>query len=120
MNVLVVVEDDPGMRVLITELLREDERLHLSGEITNLEDAIEAARTTQPDLMILDHFIEGEVMGLQAAPMLKEAAPEACIVLFTSHDLSVEADREPSIDAFLLKRDMNQLLPTVRRVLGLS
>ena len=115
----VVVEDDPGMRVLIAELLGGDERLHLSEEVSNLDEALEAARAEQPDLMIVDHFIEGQIMGLEAAPLLKEAAPNSRIILFTSHDLSVEAKREPSIDAFLLKRDLGQLLPTVRRLLGL-
>ena len=120
MNVLVVVEDDPGMRVLIEELIGEDQRLTLSGELSNVEDAIQTARVTQPDLMILDHFIEGEIMGLQAAPMLKAAVPHAKIILFTSHDLTVEARREPAIDALVLKRDLDQLLPTAQSLLGLS
>lgn len=119
MNVLVVVEDDPGMRVLIEELLGEDKRLQLTGEHANVEDAIEAARKSQPDLMILDHFIEGEIMGLEAAPMLKAVTPHSKIILFTSHDLTVEAKREPAIDALVLKRDLDQLLPTAQALLGL-
>ena len=120
MNVLVVVEDDPGMRVLIEELIGEDKRLNLSGELANVEDAIETARASQPDLMILDHFIEGQIMGLEAAPMLKAVVPNAKIILFTSHDLTVEAKREPAIDALVLKRNMDQLLPTAQRLLGLT
>lgn len=120
MKVLVVVEDDPGMRILIDELLREDSRLELSQHVADLDAALEAARSTQPDLVILDHFIEGDVMGLQAAPILKAAAPEAKIILFTSHDLSVEAEREPAIDALVLKRNIDQLLPTAQSLLGLS
>lgn len=120
MNVLVVVEDDPGMRVLIEEVLGEDCRLKLSGELSNVEDAIEIARANQPDLMILDHFIEGEIMGLQAAPMLKAVAPQAKIILFTSHDLTIEAQREPAVDVLVLKRNFDQLLPTAQALLGLT
>ena len=39
-------------------------------------------------------------MGLEAAPMLKEAAPHAKILLFTAFDMAHEAANEPAIDAF--------------------
>lgn len=45
----------------------------------------------QPHLVILDHFIDGDVMGLEAAPAIRHVAPDARILLFTSHDLEVEA-----------------------------
>ena len=118
-QVMVVVEDDPGMQVLINEVLGDDPRLDLSGEALDLQAALEMARTAQPDLLILDHFIEGDIMGLEAAPMLRQASPRSKILLFTSHDLTIEANREPAIDRILLKKDLDQLLPTVQGLLGL-
>ena len=118
-QVMVVVEDDPGMQVLIKEMLGDDPRLDLTGEALDLDEALEVARAAEPDLLILDHFIEGDVMGLEAAPMLKQASPRSKILLFTSHDLTIEANREPAIDRILLKKDLGQLLPTVQSLLGL-
>ncbi|MFN2388814.1 MAG: response regulator [Actinomycetota bacterium] len=120
MRVLVVVEDDPGMRVLIHETLSEDPRLEIARETGSLDEAIAQAAATEPNLVILDHFIEGSIMGLDAAPLIKAAAPRAKIILFTSHDLEVEASREPAIDAFLLKRHLDRLLPTAQRLLSLD
>jgi len=120
MKVLVVVEDDRDMQMLIELTLGADARLHVSGCAATAAEAVEQAREMQPDLVILDHFIDGDVMGLQAAPAIKEAAPDAAILLFTSHDLMVEASREPAITEFLLKRDIGQLMPTVQRLLGLT
>lgn len=120
MKVLVVVEDDRDMQMLIELTLGGDARLHVSGCASTAEDAIRLAREMQPQLVILDHFIDGEVMGLQAAPAIKDVAPDASILLFTSHDLVVEASREPAIDEFLLKRDIAELMPTVHRLLGLT
>lgn len=120
MKVLVVVEDDPGMRMLIRETLSADPRLEIEGEATTLEEAIEQASSDAPDVMILDHYIHGDVMGLEGAPKLKEVAPASKLILFTSHDLEVEASREPAIDAFLLKKDLRDLLPTIRSLLGLD
>lgn len=120
MKVLVVVEDDTDMRLLIELTLGADERLDIVGGCSTAAEAIEAARASQPDLIILDHFIEGDIMGLHAAPALKAVAPRAAILLFTSHDLEIEAKREPAIDRFLLKRNIAELMPTVHDMLGLT
>lgn len=120
MKVLVVVEDDTDMRLLIQLTLSSDQRLEVSGSCATAAEAVSEAQRTQPDLIILDHFIEGDVMGLEAAPAIKAAAPTAKILLFTSHDLELEASREPAIDGFLLKREISSLMPTVQRMLGLE
>jgi DNA-binding NarL/FixJ family response regulator len=116
---LVVVEDDADYRRLITMTLAEDGRIELYGAARNADEALAAAAEIQPDLIVLDHFIEGSVMGLQLAPRLKEVAPNARILLFTTHDLAVEAAREPAIDRYLPKRDLADLLPVVRELVGL-
>jgi DNA-binding NarL/FixJ family response regulator len=120
MKVLVVVEDDTDMRLLIELTLGIDDRLQISGGCATAAEAITEAKALQPDLVILDHFIEGDIMGLQAAPAIKAAAPHAMILLFTSHDLEVEARRERAVDRFLLKRDIAELVPTVQEMLGLE
>jgi PAS domain S-box-containing protein len=117
--VLLVVEDDPDMRNLIRVTLGADPRLSIVGEASTAREAIEVTKTALPRVIILDHFIEGDIMGLDAAPMLKTVAPSAKIILFTSYDLALEAQREPAVDVFLQKSHMPQLLPTVQRLLGL-
>jgi len=119
-RVLVVVEDDADMRMLVRIMFDADPRLEVVGEATTANEAVEVARSNDPGLIILDHFIEGDVMGLEAAPMLKEAAPHAKIILFTSHELSVEAAREPAIDAYLSKSNLHMLLPTAQQLVGLE
>lgn len=120
MKVLVVVEDDRDMQLLIKLTLQLDPRLEITGCCATAAAAVDLARKEQPSLVILDHFIDGDVMGLDAAPAIKSAAPGARVLLFTSHDLELEAGREPSIDEFLLKRDIGELMPTVQRLLGLD
>lgn len=77
MKVLVVVEDDTDMRLLIKLTLAVDERLSVGEGCATAAGAVAEAGLTQPDLVILDHLIEGDVMGLQAAPSIKDVAPEA-------------------------------------------
>lgn len=113
-----VVEDDLDMQFLIQLKLNADPHLRFCGAATNSTDAIALAYETSHGVVILDHFIEGQIMGLQAAPLIKAAAPNIRIILLTSHDLAIEASREPAIDAYLRKSDMKNLLPTALRLLG--
>ncbi len=120
LRVLVVIEDDADFRRLIRLTLASDERIEVDGEAANADEAIPLARETQPQLVVLDHFIEGTVMGLDLAPLIKREAPGAKILLFTTHDLAVEVARQPAIDRYLRKHDLAVLLPTVREMLGLA
>jgi DNA-binding NarL/FixJ family response regulator len=117
-KVLAVVEDDKDMRMLISMLLSSDPDLEIVGEAQNAEEAIELAGGTGSDVIILDHFIDGDMMGLQVAPFLKAVAPDTKILMFSSHDLAVEAKREPAIDLFLRKKDFAHLLPTVKGLIS--
>jgi len=115
-----VVEDDLDMRLLIRVTLSADRRLAPCGETTTATEAIAMARELGPGLVIIDHNIDGQIMGLQAAPMIKAVAHDARIILFTSQDLSAEANQEPAIDAYLPKNDLRKLLSTAQRLMGLE
>ncbi len=119
-RVLVVIDDDSDFRRLIQITLSAEARLEIGGEASHADEAIPLAREMQPALIVLDHFIEGSVMGLALAPLLKREAPDARILLFTTHDLAVEVTREPAIDRYLRKHDLDKLLPTVREMAGLA
>ena len=119
-KVFVIVEDEPDMRALISLVLGRDPRLELVGEAASAAEAIAMLDSCDPGLIILDHGIEGDIMGLEAAPLLKAKAPNAKILLFTAFDMRREASLEPAVDEFLRKDRIGDLLPTVQRLLGLE
>lgn len=120
MKVLVVVEDEEDMRRMIHALLTRDPRLLVMGHATTAAEAVEAAESVSPGLIVLDHFIDGPITGLEAAPSLKRVAPAAKILLFSAHDLASEARRSPDIDAYLQKDQPQKLLPLAQSLLGLG
>lgn len=120
MKILVAVDDDADMRKLIRYQLLGDGRLDLIDEASSAKEAVAAAARHHPDVIILDHHIDGDIMGLQAAPLLKEASPNSKILLFTDHNLAIEAAREPAVDAYLSKRNLDQLLLTVQGLCALG
>ena len=119
-KVFVVVEDEPDMRMLISMMLAKDKRLELLGEASSASEALAVLDTIDPGLIVLDHGIEGELMGLDAAPLLKAKAPNAKILLITAFDMQREADAEPAVDGYLRKDRIDQLLPTALRLLDLN
>lgn len=119
-RVFAIVEDDADSRMVVRMLLCEDPRFSVAGEVASAEEAIEMVRKKRPDLIVLDHNLEGSLTGLDVAPLLKVGAPEAKVILFTGddeiRDKALEAD---SVDAYLPKSHPDELLPTACRLLGL-
>lgn len=117
---VLIVEDEPDMRMLIAIMLSLDPRMQVVGEASDGLAALELARGQQPDLIILDHQIEGDVMGLQASSLLKEAAPASRILLYSAFDLAAEAAAQPAITECLRKGQVDKLVETCRRLLSLA
>ena len=121
MKVLVVVEDDPDVQFLVETIFAMDSRFALAGVADSAEVALETARTSDPGVIVLDHGLAGALTGLEAAPRLKEVAPQSKIIVFTARsELRGPAEDEPAVDAFLLKTDSEQLLPLAQHLTGLD
>src|SRR5664280_1910224 len=98
-----------------------DSRFTLAAVAASAEEALKSLRTTEPEVIVLDHGLSGQLTGLDAAPRLKELAPQAKIIMFTAHaDLKARADNEPAVDGFVLKTESTQLLPLAQRLTGLG
>jgi DNA-binding NarL/FixJ family response regulator len=120
-KILVVIEDDPDVQFLIEAIFAMDPRFTVTYVAESAEEALEEPPTSEPGIIVLDHGLAGPLPGLAAAPLLKERAPEAKIIMFTAHAaLEARADKEPSIDAFLLKTDSEKLLPLAQQLTGLG
>ena len=117
---LVVVDDDVDMRALIRVVLGGEPELRIAAETDTADSAIALVEREQPDLIILNHFLEGDTRGLAVAGALKRAAPGSKVVLFSSTDLTIEAGRDSAVDAFVSKRRLLALLPTVSELLDLA
>jgi DNA-binding NarL/FixJ family response regulator len=116
----VIVDDDSDTRFLISRSLRSDDRIKVVAEVPDARSAVDAIRSIRPDVVVLDHYINGSVMGLDSAPVIKTISPHTKVIVFTETDLGLEAYLEPEIDAYLRKDELPRLLALVQRVLGLN
>jgi DNA-binding NarL/FixJ family response regulator len=118
-RVLAVVEDHPDMRALLRLLLRPAQGFEVLAEASSADEALDLLCTDcGPGVIVLDQSLEGELTGLELAPLLKEQAPDARIVLFTAHDLASEAAANPAVDGFVRKDRISELPAVLRSLLA--
>ena len=78
---ILIVDDHPITRAALSSLL-EGHGFTVAGEAADGEEAIELARRLLPDLVLLDLSMPG-LDGLEAIPLLKDAAPSVGIIVFS-------------------------------------
>lgn len=120
MKVVMVVEDNQDIAMMVELQFSLDAEFEIVAHKVDVAGALDAVAAESPDLIVLDHKLEGEITGLEGSSLLKLLAPEAKIILFTaSEELRLPAADEPAIDGFLLKTQMDRLIPLSRRLLDL-
>jgi two-component system nitrate/nitrite response regulator NarL len=79
---ILVVDDHTLFRRGLTALLSRDARFNVIGDAADAGEAQRRAQELQPDLILLDNHLPG-VSGVDALPALREAAPEARVLMLT-------------------------------------
>ena len=76
---ILIVEDDPRQLKLYAKALR-DYRLTTANSAT---EALQRLQEAMPDLIILDHVLEGSERGLDFLPRLKSAASHVPVIVIS-------------------------------------
>ena len=81
---VLLCDDMQQIRLLLRTEISLESDLEVVGEATNGAEAIELARASQPDVVVLD--LTMPVMdGLEALPQIRAAAPEARVIMLSAH-----------------------------------
>jgi diguanylate cyclase (GGDEF)-like protein len=80
---LVVADDDPAIRLVLSALIARHDDLELVGEAEDAAEAIELAARRRPDVVVLDVDMPGGG-GVTAATAIREANPTARIVALSA------------------------------------
>jgi DNA-binding NarL/FixJ family response regulator len=79
---ILIVDDHPLTRDALAALL-EQGGFEIAGRAADAESAIERAAELRPDLVLLDLSLPG-MSGVEALPLLREAAPDTEVVVLTA------------------------------------
>jgi two-component system response regulator NreC len=81
---LVLADDHATIRDALKLLLSSQPDIEVVGEASDGEQAVEAAVTLRPDVMLMDVSMPG-MNGLQATAMVKSKAPSVKVLTLTRH-----------------------------------
>lgn len=91
---VLVVEDEPLYREMLTLALSQDEGIQVVAAVADAESALQAAEYRRPDVATLDIEISGSMNGIELGIKLRDRLPRLGIVLLSNH-------RDPSfLNAF--------------------
>jgi len=112
------VDDHPLLRKGIAALVNAEPDLKLVAEASNGQEAIDAFRSHQPDVTLMDLQMPG-VDGLEAIKAIRSEFPEARIIVLTTYsgDMQVLRAIRAGARAYILKGNVHkELLDTIRAV----
>jgi DNA-binding NarL/FixJ family response regulator len=112
---ILIVEDDPVMRLGLEQFFDDYPPLQVVGLATDGYSAIDSAKTLRPDLAIMDIGLP-QLDGIAATQEIKTLMPEIRIVMLTSHIAENEmmAALSSGADAYCVKgTSLEQLLVAI-------
>ena len=115
---VLIADDIRLIRERLSAILSEHSEFVVVAEASNGWEAVEKARKFQPDVVLLDISMP-DLNGLQAAPLIKQAAPAAQILIVTQHNshFFIRAAFAAGALGFLEKKDAGtELLQAVKDV----
>jgi response regulator NasT len=117
---IVVVDDDPIIRLDIREML-EDAGYRVTGEASNGQDAVEIVSQLRPDLVVMDVKMP-KMNGIKAAHIIRKMFPiDTAILLLTAYSERelVRDARDAGVTAYLVKPvSESDLIPAVEIALS--
>ena len=90
MKRIVIVDDDPGMR-LVASMCAEEEGWIVAGEAEDGLVAVDLVRRLEPDVVVMD-FHMPELDGVAATRRIKRSRPEVCILAWSNDEAPAVAE----------------------------
>lgn len=101
---LLVVDDHSLFRRGLMALLSQDPRFEVTCEAGDVGEALRCVARQRPDVILLDNHLPG-VLGVDAIPALREAAPGSRVLMLTvsENEADLVAALKAGADGYLLK-----------------
>jgi CheY-like chemotaxis protein len=101
---VLLVDDEPDMRLMLRLHLGQDDRFEIAGEAADGQEALERCVELEPDVIVLDVRMP-RLDGVAALPLLRERCPQAKLALFTAFAETVDAEVVRSHGAALFEKN---------------
>ena len=116
---IILVDEQPVMRLGATQLINSDGALEVCGEASNLADAYQIVAKTKPDLVITDISLAGN-NGIELMKELAYRWSDLPVLAYSMHDEHIYAERALRAGArgYLMKQNSPAaLLEAIHQIL---
>jgi DNA-binding NarL/FixJ family response regulator len=115
---ILIVDDSPLVRARLRQMLQQHPGWRVCGEAASGQDALDKAKRSAPDLIVLDFLMPG-MDGLEAARQLAKLVPQVPILMFSLHisPQLIEQARDAGVRGAVSKSDPRRLIEGVEAVL---
>jgi len=117
---IVLVDDHPIVRDGLKQMIEQNPELRVCGEAAGADDAMQVVAEQQPDLILVDVFLDG-INGIELTKLLCEQNPSACILILSMHDESLYAERAIRAGArgYVMKQEASRtIMKAIQTVLS--
>lgn len=114
---VLIVDDEADMRLLVRTVLSNAAGLEVVGEAGSGQEAIEAVRDLDPDIVVLDYRMP-DLTGVEVAQRLLAESPDRVIVILSAflNDATVDEAGRVGVRSCLRKDRMFDLPAELRRI----
>ena len=120
MKKIIVVEDQTILRDSISYQLDKSD-FNVILKLSSANEAFDACKRLQPDLVLMDIYTENGDDGIEAAKRIKESFPKIKIIIMTGMPeiSSIKRAKEANVDSFVYKNaSSNELLNIINSTLN--
>jgi two-component system response regulator DevR len=115
---ILIADDHPVIRAGLKILLHQHVDLHVVGEASSGEEAVEQAMLLKPDIVVMDIRMPG-MSGLDACRKITEQLPDTRVIILTSFaedSLLFDAVKAGAAGYVLKRSGSNDLVRTIQAV----
>lgn len=107
---VVLADDHPIIRDGLSALLTVVDGIEVIGAVADGPEAVRAAVTLKPDVLVMDLHMPGELNGVEATAQIRRAAPEVGVLVLTmvNDDETVQDALRAGAAGYVLKGSSRQ------------
>lgn len=117
---ILLVDDHPVVRELLSQRIAREEDLHVCADVGNMAEALAAIEQYQPDLAIVDiNLPDGH--GLELIKEIQARHPSVRVLVFSTHDERLYGSRvlRAGAQGYLMKSESpEKVIFAIRDILG--